>query len=147
MSAPVVATPVSSRAAPQLSAIAVAVALAFVAGVSLMALMVWNLGSADNSQAVEIQSYAAGYPLHGGLAGPSQLATRERESYAAGYPLHGGLAGPSQLATRERGATPRATHCTAASPGRASWRRGAERANSGPTRHRTAVARSGRRSS
>ena len=50
-----------------------------------------------SSRLVERESYAAGYPLHGGLAGPSQLATRERESYAAGYPLHGGLAGPSRV--------------------------------------------------
>ncbi len=42
--------------------------------------------------------YGAGYPMHFGLAGPSQLNLRaEHGGYGVGYPLHGGLAGPSQL--------------------------------------------------
>lgn len=41
--------------------------------------------------------YGTGYPLHGGLAGPSRLEPRaEHPGYGTGYPQHGGLAGPSR---------------------------------------------------
>jgi hypothetical protein len=44
------------------------------------------------------EHYGAGYPLQGGLAGPSRVAiTREAGSFAPGYPLHGGFAGASQV--------------------------------------------------
>ena len=41
--------------------------------------------------------FGAGYPLNGGLAGPSRVSTTEVTGYGAGYPLLGGLAGPSQV--------------------------------------------------
>jgi hypothetical protein len=41
--------------------------------------------------------YGDGYPLHGGLAGPTRLQVDEHPGYGAGYPLHGGLAGPSSV--------------------------------------------------
>ena len=97
MSAPVVATPVSTRTILRFNAIAVAVILALIAGISVMALVVWNLGAADNSHAAETQSYAVGYPLHGGLAGASRLTTVEQTGIGIGYPMHGGLAGPSRI--------------------------------------------------
>ena len=97
MSAPVVATPVSTRTVPRFSAIAVAVILALIAGISLMAVVAWNLGAADNSRAAETQSYAVGYPLHGGLAGASRITAVEQAGIGIGYPLHGGLAGPSRI--------------------------------------------------
>ena len=97
MSAPVVATPANTRTIPRFSAIAGAVFLAILAAVCLMAFIVWNLGAADNSRAVETQSYAVGYPLHGGLAGASRIATVEQTGIGIGYPMHGGLAGPSRI--------------------------------------------------
>jgi hypothetical protein len=42
-------------------------------------------------------AYANGYPLHGGLAGPSRVGINDAGSFAPGYPLHGGLAGPSRV--------------------------------------------------
>ena len=39
--------------------------------------------------------YGSGYPLHGGLAGPTNAQLRPHPGYGFGYPLHGGLAGPS----------------------------------------------------
>ena len=42
-------------------------------------------------------SFAPGYPLHGGLAGPSRVAIIDAGSFAPGYPRHGGLAGPSRI--------------------------------------------------
>ena len=97
MSAPVVATPVSTRTFPRFNVIALAAILALVAGIGLVAFMVWNLGAADNSRAAETQSYAVGYPLHGGLAGASRIATVEQTGIGIGYPMHGGLAGPSRI--------------------------------------------------
>jgi len=101
VSAPVVATPANTRTIPRFSAIAGAVFLAILAAVCLMAFIVWNLGAADNSRAVETQSYAVGYPLHGGLAGASRLTTVEQTGFGIGYPLHGGLAGPSRVSVFE----------------------------------------------
>jgi hypothetical protein len=49
-------------------------------------------------------NYANGYPLHGGLAGPSRIAIDSAGSFAPGYPLHGGLAGPSQVSEIDEGA-------------------------------------------
>jgi len=97
VSAPVVATPVSTRTIPRFNAIALAVIVALVAGISLMAFMVWNLSAADNGQAAETQSYAVGYPLHGGLAGASRITTVDKTGIGIGYPIHGGLAGPSRI--------------------------------------------------
>ena len=42
-------------------------------------------------------SFAPGYPLHGGLAGPSRVEINDAGSFAPGYPRHGGLAGPSRI--------------------------------------------------
>jgi len=51
-------------------------------------------------QTVQGSRYGAGYPLHGGLAGPSGIIqTVEGNVYGAGYPLHGGLAGPGRTST------------------------------------------------
>ena len=54
-------------------------------------------------EAAEMQprgGYGPGYPLHGGLAGPTPVReVNHAGHYAAGYPLHGGLAGPSRVQT------------------------------------------------
>ena len=57
-------------------------------------------GPADISTGSNLgAAYANGYPLHGGLAGPSRVTTNAADSFAPGYPLHGGLAGPSRVTT------------------------------------------------
>ena len=38
-----------------------------------------------------------GYPVPGGLAGPSWVQREQHPGYGTGYPLHGGLAGPSSV--------------------------------------------------
>lgn len=43
----------------------------------------------------EHAGYGTGYPLHGGLAGPSLAQLNRHPGYGTGYPLHYGLAGPS----------------------------------------------------
>jgi hypothetical protein len=101
VSAPVVATPISSRTSLQFRAVAQAVVLAIAASLSQLAFAVWSLGSASNNRAVETQSYADGYPMHGGLAGPSRVGTTAISGYAIGYPLDGGLAGPSRVSVFE----------------------------------------------
>jgi hypothetical protein len=73
--------------------------------VAILGLAVWSQADSIRSGAADGQAYGAGYPLHGGLAGPSRagrvasvaqaLAGHPAGHYAAGYPLHGGLAGPS----------------------------------------------------
>ena len=68
---------------------AVAVASFVVAGRPTGATIEGNL-------AVEAK-YANGYPLHGGLAGPSRIAIDSAGGFAPGYPLQGGLAGPSHI--------------------------------------------------
>jgi hypothetical protein len=56
------------------------------------------LGQGANPGSAEQFGYGAGYPMHFGLAGPSQLSVwAEHVGYGAGYPMHFGLAGPSQL--------------------------------------------------
>jgi hypothetical protein len=56
------------------------------------------LDQGANPGSAEQFGYGAGYPMHFGLAGPSQLNLRaEHLGYGAGYPMHGGLAGPSQV--------------------------------------------------
>lgn len=59
---------------------------------------VGNFGQGVNGGSIEESGYRADYPMHFGLAGPSQLsAWAEHVGYGDGYPLHGGLAGPSRL--------------------------------------------------
>jgi hypothetical protein len=47
----------------------------------------------NDSQGVPAVSFAAGYPAHYGLAGPSGVV--RRDSPMGGVPAHNGLAGPS----------------------------------------------------
>ena len=41
--------------------------------------------------------YGEGYPVPGGLAGPSWVQGGQHPGYGEGYPVHGGLAGPSSV--------------------------------------------------
>jgi hypothetical protein len=105
MSAPVTAAP-QRRAAPQSSAFVVGAILVIVASVSLLALVTLRLSSPDNGATVETYVQGDGYPLHGGLAGPSRVSVFDQHPlvnqagrFSVGYPIHGGLAGPSRAGT------------------------------------------------
>ena len=97
MAAPVVTTPVRQNTMSGFATSLVASVLTVAACIGLVTLVEWSPWSAEDAPAVPSQ-YGAGYPLHGGLAGPSRLSVWDQHpSYGAGYPLHGGLAGPSRL--------------------------------------------------
>jgi len=105
MSAPVTAAP-QRRAAPQLSAFVVGAILVIVASICLLTFATLRLNSPESGAGVETYSQGAGYPLHGGLAGPSRVGTIASSSYGIAYPLHGGLAGPSRMSTFDRPSYP-----------------------------------------
>jgi hypothetical protein len=76
--------------------------------VVLMAVAVTSSIVAGPSTDTTIESNAAGgfapgYPLHGGLAGPSRVGINDAGGFAPGYPLHGGLAGPSRVGINDAG--------------------------------------------
>jgi len=77
---------------------AVAVIAVAVIGVGVA---VWNQAGSIRDVTIDGPAYGVGYPLHGGLAGPSRVGQASTidlaDHYGAGYPLHGGLAGPSRL--------------------------------------------------
>jgi hypothetical protein len=56
----------------------------------------WEAALLKPVAAIEAK-FANGYPLHGGLAGPSRVAINWAGGFAPGYPLQGGLAGASQV--------------------------------------------------
>lgn len=109
MATQITATTPRARPAPRLGVLEVAV-LAVIA-VAIIGVGVWSQAGSIRDLTIDSQAYGAGYPLHGGLAGPSRvdpMATVAGPSghmstvvlaghHGAGYPLHGGLAGPSRL--------------------------------------------------
>jgi hypothetical protein len=104
----ITATTPRTRPAPRLGVLEVAI-LAVIA-VAVIGVGVWSQAGSIRDVTTGSQAYSVGYPLHGGLAGPSrvgQVSTVAGPSgpmstvdlagqYGAGYPLHGGLAGPSR---------------------------------------------------
>ena len=104
MAAPVIAAPARRQASTGLTAVA-ALLFGVAVVVGLIAILLWSPWTVPGtrSTADAARHYGAGYPLHGGLAGPSRVGTGiqtvEGSRYGAGYPLHGGLAGPSRVAT------------------------------------------------
>jgi hypothetical protein len=104
VSAPVIAAQARTRTATGAQAILAAAVLGLAVVIALGAIGAWiSRSPAIDNAAVRGDHYGAGYPLHGGLAGPSRVGTGiqtvEGSRYGAGYPLHGGLAGPSRVAT------------------------------------------------
>ena len=91
MSAPVIAAR-QRRTSPHISAFMVGVILVVAAGISLLAFV--NVGPISPSNGADTATYArgAGYPLHGGLAGPSRVSVFNGLTFP-----HGGLAGPSRV--------------------------------------------------
>ena len=81
------------------------------------------------------------------VASPAQAGstTSTRSGYAAGYPVHGGLAGPSQVGTAERSDRCRLSPAWRPRRTEPGGRGALSGASPDPTRRRTAVARSGRR--
>jgi len=98
-----------TRPAPRLGVLEVAIVA--VIAVAVIGVGVWGQAGSTGEATVDSQAYGVGYPLHGGLAGPSrvgQVSTVAGPSgalsnvdlaghYGPGYPLHGGLAGPSRV--------------------------------------------------
>jgi hypothetical protein len=97
-----------TRPAPRLGVFEVAV-LAIIA-VAIIGVGVWSQVASIRDVTTDSPSHSVGYPLHGGLAGPSRvgqvstvagptgpMSTVDLAGYhGVGYPLHGGLAGPSR---------------------------------------------------
>lgn len=99
MASQITATTPRTRPAPRLGVLGIAI-LAVMA-VAVIGVGVWSQAGSNRDVTIDSQAYGVGYPLHGGLAGPSrvgQVSTLDLAGhYGAGYPLHGGLAGPSGL--------------------------------------------------
>ena len=98
MATQITATTPRIRPAPHLGVLGVAIFA--VIAVAAIGLGMWmQAGSSRDS--IGSQGYGAGYPLRGGLAGPSRplSAVDATGHYGAGYPLRGGLAGPSRVGT------------------------------------------------
>jgi len=95
----VTATTPRTRPAPRLGVLEVAI-LAVIA-VAVIGVGVWGQAGSIRDVTTHSQAYGMGYPLHGGLAGPSrvgQVSTVDTAArYGPGYPFHGGLAGPSRV--------------------------------------------------
>jgi hypothetical protein len=104
----ITATTPRTRPAPRLGVLGVAI-LAVIA-VAVIGVGVWSQAGSIRDVTTDSPAYGAGYPLHGGLAGPSRIgrvstvagpsgsmSTVDLDGhYGPGYPLHGGLAGPSR---------------------------------------------------
>jgi hypothetical protein len=99
-----------TRPAPRLNVLEVAI-LAVVA-VAVIGVGVWSQASSIRDVTTESQAYSVGYPLHGGLAGPSRVGQVSTVAGPSGpmskvdlaghygppgYPVSGGLAGPSRV--------------------------------------------------
>ena len=98
MATQITATTPRTRPAPRLGVLEVAILLAVIA-VAVISVGVWSQAGSIRDVTTQSQAYGTGYPLHGGLAGPSRplSAVDPAARYEAGYPLHGGLAGPSRI--------------------------------------------------
>ena len=99
MSAPAIAAPARTRTATGSKAFAAVAVISLALVLTLVAVAASSLRPSDDAIVVG-NHYGIGYPLHGGLAGPSGIIrTVEGNVYGAGYPLHGGLAGPGRTST------------------------------------------------
>ena len=100
MATQVTASTPRTSPAPRHGALAAVIVTAI--AVAVIGIGVWSqVGSIRDATTAASQAYGTGYPLHGGLAGPSGVGQMSRVAglsahYGSGYPLHGGLAGPSR---------------------------------------------------
>lgn len=106
MATPIGAATPRARPAPRLNGIALpmlalAVTFSIVVGIQVLGDSASNGTDGIGGAGVAASAYGAGYPLQGGLAGPSRVGQARSAGLVAhqgpGYPLHGGLAGPSRL--------------------------------------------------
>ena len=109
MATQITATTPRTRPAPRFGVLEFAI-LAVIA-VAVIGVGVWSQAGSLPDVTTDSQAYGVGYPLHGGLAGPSRVGRVSTVAgpsgpmstvdlaghYGAGYPLHGGLAGPSRV--------------------------------------------------
>jgi hypothetical protein len=94
----ITATTPRTGPAPRLGGLGLAI-LAVIA-VAVIGAGIWSRAGSMHDVTTDSQAYGTGYPLHGGLAGPSRRGVSTVDlsgHYGAGYPLHGGLAGPSRV--------------------------------------------------
>ena len=98
MATQITATTARTRPAPRLDILAAGMLAAI--AVAVIGVGVWIQVAPIRDATTDSQAYGAGYPLHGGLAGPSRVGGVSiaglTVQHGAGYPLHGGLAGPSR---------------------------------------------------
>jgi hypothetical protein len=92
----ITATTPRTRPAPRLGVLWIAILV--VIAVAAIGVGVWSQAGSIRDVTTDGQAYGVGYPLHGGLAGPSRPlpAANPVSHYGPGYPLSGGLAGPSR---------------------------------------------------
>ena len=74
MSAPAIAAPARTRTATGSKAFAALAVISLALVLTLIAVAAWSLRPSDDAIVVG-NHYGIGYPLHGGLAGPSRVAT------------------------------------------------------------------------
>jgi hypothetical protein len=95
----ITATTPRTRPAQRLGVVEVVILAVIAVAVIGVGVAVWNQAGSIRDVTIESPAYSVGYPLHGGLAGPSRVGQASTvdlaRRYAHGLPLHGGLAGPS----------------------------------------------------
>ncbi len=108
MATQITAPTTRTRPAPRLGVLEITI-LAVIA-VAVIGVGVGSQAGSIHDVTIDSQAYGVGYPLHGGLAGPSRVGQVSKVAgpngsmsradlaghYGPGYPLHGGLAGPSR---------------------------------------------------
>ena len=102
MATQITATTPRTRPAPRIGVLEVAIlAILAVIAAAVIGVGVWSQAGSTRDVTIDIPAYGVGYPLHGGLAGPSrvgQVSTVDLgRHYGPGYAVHGGLAGPSRV--------------------------------------------------
>jgi hypothetical protein len=104
-------TAITPRTRPAAGLGVLQVAILAVIAVAVIGVGVWSQAGSIRDVTIDSPAYGVGYPLHGGLAGPSrvdQVSTVAGPSgptstvdlarhYGPGYPFHGGLAGSSRI--------------------------------------------------
>jgi hypothetical protein len=104
----ITATTPRTRPAIRFGGLEIAIVILAIAAAGILGVAAWSQVSSGRDATVESITYGAGYPQHGGLAGPSRVGVTSTVTgpmsavdlaghYGPGYPLHGGLAGPSQV--------------------------------------------------
>jgi hypothetical protein len=104
----ITATTPRTRPAIRFGGLEIAIVILAIAAAGILGVAVWSQVGSGRDVSVESMPYGAGYPLQGGLAGPSRVGVTSTVTgpmsavdlaghYGPGYPLHGGLAGPSQV--------------------------------------------------